>query len=138
MEQTFVGINAEYPSPVWSRADGGIVTTPENITHFLDSLLGGTLFSPELAAEMLTRVETNRADRSQYALGLEWHPLTCGGGFWGNWSALPGYRTIAGITEDGSRRIVVSNATTAYVPADITSQDDASRVLVDRSLCNEH
>jgi D-alanyl-D-alanine carboxypeptidase len=136
MEQTQPGTNAEYPDPLWSRADGGILTTPEDITHFLEALLDGTLLSPELTSDLLTKVATNRADESQFGLGLEWHPLSCGGGFWGNWSSIPGYKSIAGITEDGSRRVVVSNATITSDPATVTSQDDASRVLVDRALCN--
>jgi len=136
MEQTRVGANAEYPDPLWSRADGGILTTPEDITHFLDALLDGTLLSPELTADMFMKVATNRADDSQFALGLEWHPLSCGSGFWGNWSSIPGYMSIAGITEDGSRRLVVSNATITSDPAIATSLDDASRALVDRALCN--
>lgn len=116
-------------------AGGSVISTPEEIRRFFTAVLAGELFPPEQLAEMQGTVADPSGVDSGYGLGIEWRPLSCGAGYWGNRSTVPAYRSYVGFSEDGERSVVLSNATTYVDQAAEGAQHEASLALVDRALC---
>ncbi|MGH2561546.1 MAG: serine hydrolase domain-containing protein [Thermomicrobiales bacterium] len=135
LEQTVVGDAPEMTVQRWAGADGGIISTPEEVARFFGALLGGELLAAEQLAAMQETVPTEIGDDSRYGMGLVWRPLSCDGGYWGHGSSIPGYRSVTGFTEDAGRSVVLSNATVRVDEASDQAQEEASLGLIDTALC---
>ncbi|MFG2911423.1 serine hydrolase domain-containing protein [Kitasatospora sp. NPDC048298] len=88
--------------PSWAWAAGQLVSTDSDLNRFYTALLGGRLLPTAQLAQMRTTVPADDAGPGvRYGLGLSSMPLPCGGVFWGHNGNIPGYRTRAGVTDDG-------------------------------------
>lgn len=68
----------------------------------------------------------------RYGLGLEWTPLSCGGGYWGHHGDILGYHFRGGIMPRARR------AVTAACTGDATRRGAmAGNALIDHQLCGE-
>jgi D-alanyl-D-alanine carboxypeptidase len=114
----------------WSA--GAIISTNEDMHRFLSALLDGKLLRPAQLAEMLTTTGEPDGGPSgmRYGLGLQWTPLSCGGGYYGHSGDALGYHFRDGITPDGRRDVMVSYT------GDFSKQTSAAAVaLIDHELC---
>ncbi|MBB1246362.1 beta-lactamase family protein [Streptomyces durbertensis] len=125
--------------PFDGDADGSMVGTAEDTNRFFGALLGGRLLDRELLAEMRGTVpvpdESAVVPGTRSGLGLNWTPLSCGGGYWGHSGSGFGYLTWPAATADGSRAVTV---TAHSRPGDHnTAVRQLGRLtrLVDRALC---
>ncbi|MGW3495938.1 serine hydrolase domain-containing protein [Streptomyces sp. NPDC001020] len=126
--------------PFDGDADGSMISTAKDTNRFFKALVGGELLPPALLAEMRRTVEVP-ADHgappgTRYGLGLEWTPLSCGGGYWGH--SGDGFGYMAWPASDGRNAVTVSLHSR---PGD---EDTAVRQirdvadLVDHALCSTH
>jgi D-alanyl-D-alanine carboxypeptidase len=91
------------PSSAW--AAGALVSTAADLARFYAALLGGRLLAPAQLRELKTTVWVTGGSE-EYGLGI-WHrPIACGTA-WGHGGAVPGYRTLAFSSDDGSRQALV-------------------------------
>jgi D-alanyl-D-alanine carboxypeptidase len=91
------------PSSAW--AAGAVVSTAADLARFYAALLGGRLLAPAQLSELKTTVSVAGGSEG-YGLGI-WVRQTPCGAVWGHGGAVPGYRTLAFGSEDGSRQAVV-------------------------------
>ncbi|MEO3892397.1 serine hydrolase domain-containing protein [Nonomuraea sp. B5E05] len=121
-----------------SGADGGIVSTPQDLATFLRALLGGRLLGPAEMAEMKRTVEAKGwivAPGTRYGLGIGWRPAEgCDGGIWFHGGTSLGVVSESGVTGDGARSAVAAVFTLRFDDKQ-EDQDRAAVRLVDRSLC---
>jgi D-alanyl-D-alanine carboxypeptidase len=103
-----------YPHwPSWLWASGNMVSNASDLATFYQALLGGQL----LPADLLTAMKTP-APGSNYGLGLAAQATPCGT-VWGHVGGIPGYRSVAGASEDGTRAMVMLvNVTPVPQPAE--------------------
>ena len=120
---------------------GSLTTTTADLNTFFRALLGGKLLRAEQLTEMKRTVDTADAIRAvwpgaRYGLGLFSVELSCGGRYWMHGGDNAGYKTRDGVTDDGTRSVVVSMSTMfqddTQRPAD---QEKAALTLVDHALC---
>ncbi|MGW7578061.1 serine hydrolase domain-containing protein [Streptomyces sp. NPDC054765] len=120
------------PSPGW--AAGQLISTPSDLNRFFSALMGGKLLGPAQLAQMRTTVKVNTPvwpAGTRYGLGVTSTPLSCGGLIWGHGGDIPGYHTLAGVTDDGR---AVTLAVTADQPP--TKQGPADvQALLGTALC---
>lgn len=121
-------------------ADGGLVSTTTDLNRFFQALLGGRLLRPAQLAEMQKTVPAKEPGGSEpahgrYGLGLEWNPLSCGGGYWTHGGDSFGVSNRGGVTPDGRRSVVLNISTEFFDQARETRKDAAAEKLVDRALC---
>ncbi|MCI0576754.1 MAG: beta-lactamase family protein [Chloroflexi bacterium] len=125
-------VDATLLDPSAGDAGGAIISTPKDVSRFFSALLGGELLAPEQLAEMQDTVPT---EGGRYGLGLGWSPLSCGGGYWRHGGAVPGYLSLEGFNEDGSRGVVLSVSSWRADPVANQAQDEAALELIDNVLC---
>ncbi|RSN48974.1 serine hydrolase domain-containing protein [Actinomadura sp. WAC 06369] len=121
-------------------ADGGLVATTGEVGRFFRALMRGDLLPPAQMAEMKETVpmrEPGGAGTSggRYGLGLEWSPLTCGGGYWHHGGDSLGVSNRLGVAPDGRRSVVVAISTETLDEHTETTKDAAAARLIDRALC---
>lgn len=120
------------------------VTTTQDENIFFRALLGGRLLPPGRLAEMKRTVPVSEELRTmwpggRYGLGLAERPLSCGGTYWSHEGGDAGYITLNGVSEDGTRSVVVSmSEALGDSPEHIGSQESAAATLVDHALCAGH
>lgn len=117
--------------PSWGWTAGNLISTPRDITRFLNALMGGKLLKPAQLKEMKRTIEAKALPPGwEYGLGVMKIKLSCGGHAWGHGGDIPGYETRNGITEDG-------RTATLTVTALPTSDAAAQRVddTLDALLC---
>ena len=126
--------------PFDGDADGSMISTAQDTNRFFKALVRGELLAPAQLAEMQRTVEVP-ADHgdppgTRYGLGLEWTPLSCGGGYWGH--SGDGFGYMAWPASDGRSSITISlhsrpgdEDTAARQIRDVTD-------LVDHALCSSH
>jgi D-alanyl-D-alanine carboxypeptidase len=119
----------------WAGAAGELVTTASDLSRFWDAIGRGTLLAPAQQREMRTTVAATafQDDRPglRYGLGLEWSPLTCGGGYWSHDGDVPGLSTRTAVSADGRDTVVISISTSADTPV-----DRAAWTMIDHVLCD--
>jgi D-alanyl-D-alanine carboxypeptidase len=93
-------ITAWNPSSAW--ASGAIVSSAPDLARFYAALLGGKLLAPAELRELRKIVPGS----DQYALGIKRGQLACADA-WGHGGSVPGYRTLAYSSDDGSRQAIV-------------------------------
>ena len=92
---------------------GGVVSTPREVSRFLEALLGGELLPAHLRAEMLSTVPSDWEETDEYGLGIgkisslmRKADSPCGSA-WGHIGFSTGYTTVALASESGDRRVVI-------------------------------
>jgi D-alanyl-D-alanine carboxypeptidase len=98
--------------PFDGDADGSMISTAADTNKFFKELVGGELLAPAQLTEMQRTVEVP-ADHgappgTRDGLGLDWTPLSCGGGYWGHSGDGFGYMAWPATTPDGRTAIIVS------------------------------
>jgi D-alanyl-D-alanine carboxypeptidase len=120
----------------WANSAGALVTTASDLSRFWDAIGRGALLRPAQQKQMRTTVlaTTFQADRPglRYGLGLQWAPLTCGGGYWGHDGDVPGFSTRSAVSQDGRTTVVISISTSADTPV-----DQAAWGMIDHVLCSQ-
>ncbi len=124
--------------PFDGDADGSMISTAEDTNRFFTALAAGELLAPAQLAEMRRTVEVP-ADHgappgTRYGLGLEWTPLSCGGGYWGH--SGNGFGYTAWPASDGRSAVTVSLHSR---PGDENTEARQLRdvaTLVDHALCS--
>jgi D-alanyl-D-alanine carboxypeptidase len=116
------------PSLFWTA--GGIISTADDLARFYRALLSGRLLAPAQMTVLKYPIHLN--GQFEYGAGIE-HVQTSCGWAWGHDGEVPGFRTLALTSDDGSRQVVLAlNATdlatlvapmTNQAPADPTVQD---------------
>src|SRR6266540_820441 len=91
-----------------------LVSTPSDVTRFLEGLLGGELLRPASAAELLRAVPADGVEFEAYGLGigklsslLGVAPSPCGSA-WGHLGLGLGHTTVALSRRDASRQAVLA------------------------------
>jgi D-alanyl-D-alanine carboxypeptidase len=119
----------------WANSAGALVTTAADLSTFWDAIGHGRLLRPAQQREMRNTVvaTTFQEDRPglRYGLGLQWAPLTCGGGYWGHDGDVPGFSTRTGVSSDGRTTVVISISTSADTPV-----DQAAWTMIDHVMCD--
>ncbi|MEU9099695.1 serine hydrolase domain-containing protein [Streptomyces sp. NPDC048361] len=121
-------------NPSVAGASGSMISSGADFNRFLGALLGGQLLRPAQLHQMMTTRPTGSADGGAYGLGLESHPLPCGGLAWGHDGGVPGYQTVGVATVDGRQATAMVNlylGGTDAQSADMTS-------AVQTALCESH
>ncbi len=107
-------------------AAGGVVSTADDVTRFLDALFHG-----RLGADLVGAMTTSRGRLEQtgapYGLGLTQLPTACGTA-WGHEGAITGYAADAWSTRDGTRSVVLL--------VNHTGHDHVVSGVVDAALCD--
>ena len=92
--------------PSWAWAAGQIIASPSDLNEVNRAVLDGRLLSQESMTEMQKTVPMPYEDSlwqgSEYGLGLQRYPLSCGGDIWGHGGDIHGYETRNGVAEDGT------------------------------------
>ncbi|GAA3864895.1 serine hydrolase domain-containing protein [Saccharothrix violaceirubra] len=123
----------------WGGAAGDMIGTTDDGNRFLQALLGGKILKPAQLAEMKKTVPATVYQGwipgLRYGLGLMWNPTSCGGS-WSHGGDIPGFMTRNGVTDDGSRSVVVTLNTDSPIPADGTlPTKEISLGIVEHALC---
>lgn len=124
-------------SMTWGGAAGDLVTTPNDLARFWQSLLGGKLLQPRQLAQMLKTVPAPREDGGtrveRAGLGILWTQLSCGGGYWGHGGTTLGHLNANGFVDKGKRGVMVMRSTNVAAE----DRDDRTDKLVDDALCEK-
>ncbi|MFE9413222.1 serine hydrolase domain-containing protein [Streptomyces sp. NPDC006704] len=96
-------------NPTVAGASGSMISSGADFNRFLDALLGGELLAPVQLQQMMKTRPTGNRDGGAYGLGLESHPLPCGGLAWGHDGGIPGFQTTGAATDDGSQATAMVN-----------------------------
>ncbi len=126
-------------NPSWGGAAGDIISTTGDANRFLRALMGGEVLRPAQLAEMRKTVPAPAFDQvwpgARYGLGIMHVPNACGGA-WSHGGDIHGFMTRNGVTDDGSRSVVVSINTDSPVPASgVPASGDITSDLVEHALC---
>ena len=122
---------------------GAMISTPSELTKFLQATLNGTLLTQDSIAEMKKTVDTSNLSGvpgSGYGLGIFSMPLSCGGEAWGHSGGIHGYTTQNMVGPDGT---AVTTASTALLqaivdPSDTTAAQQKAKLMpdaVDSLMC---
>ncbi|MFG2722573.1 serine hydrolase domain-containing protein [Streptomyces sp. NPDC048416] len=124
--------------PFDGDADGAMISTADDTNRFFTALAGGELLAPAQLGAMQHTVEVP-ADHgappgTRYGLGLDWTPLSCGGGYWGH--SGDGFGYMAWPATDGRNAITVSLHSRPGDDITATRQIREVTGLVDHALCS--
>ncbi|OJF15151.1 hypothetical protein BG844_06100 [Couchioplanes caeruleus subsp. caeruleus] len=118
----------------WSDAAGALVTNADDLSRFWSAIGRGTLLRRAEQDEMRRTVPATTFEEDQpgtrYGLGIQWTPLSCGGGYWFHDGDVPGFSTKNGVSADGRTTVVISISTSADTPT-----HDAAWKLIDNVMC---
>jgi CubicO group peptidase (beta-lactamase class C family) len=114
-------------------ADTAVVSTLSDLTSFFRALMRGQLLDAPTLALMQETLATDDVafPGGRYGLGLQWSPLSCGGGYFHHAGDTLGYSVRTGVTPDGAR----SAAVVLNSPIDPAATGPAAAKLIDRALC---
>ncbi|MEU7866641.1 serine hydrolase domain-containing protein [Dactylosporangium sp. NPDC049140] len=105
-------------NPTALDAAGGLVSTTADLTRFWCALRRGELLGPDALAELDRTVPAGPYQDVRAGLGFglgAFRVPSAGGGFWSHPGDVPGTATCNGVSDDGSRSVVLYRTTT---PAD--------------------
>ena len=125
--------------PSWAGGAGAIISTPSELTKFIQATFDGTLLNQDSITEMKKTVDTGGTHGNGYGLGLINYPLSCGGSYWGHGGSIEGYGTFNGMGPDGTAvTVAVTALTTAIVddPNNAIAKYQLGLQAVDSTLCN--
>lgn len=125
--------------PFDGDADGSMISTAADTNRFFSALLRGQLLAPAQLAEMRRTVAVPEGagdvPGSRAGLGLEWTPLSCGGGYWGHSGSGFGSLVWPATTGDGRTTITVSAHSRPGEQDTAVRQIRGITDLVDHALC---
>ncbi|WP_405894329.1 beta-lactamase family protein [Streptomyces sp. NBC_00104] len=125
--------------PFDGDADGSLIGTAAETNRFFSALLSGGLLAPAQLAEMRRTVAVpdspDGVPGSRYGLGLEWTPLTCGGGYWGHSGSGFGYLAWPATTSGGRVAVTVAVHSRPAVEETAARQIRGITDLVDHAVC---
>src|SRR6185437_9401375 len=105
-------LNTTVLNPSAADASGSMISSTADLSRFYTALADGRLLVPAQLAEMEATIAAPGGAEgipgARYGLGLDWFPLSCGGGYFGHPGDLPGYSTWDAVTRDAGRTVVVS------------------------------
>lgn len=105
-------------------ANGGVISTPEELLTIMDAIVSGRLLGPELTAEM------QEVHLAQYGLGIGEYTLSCGT-FYGHEGNVAGTRSIAVVSAERGDAVVVAVNVNSNV-------DPRLPALADTLVCLPH
>ncbi|WP_052848597.1 serine hydrolase domain-containing protein [Streptomyces avicenniae] len=121
-------------------ADGGVISTAEDMTAFHRALMDGTLLGPGELAELRRTVPApgfSAVPGTRYGLGIAWRPARgCPDGLWFHGGTSFGTASEGAVTDDGRAAVAAGIYTLSF--ADQQAQEArnaAARRLTDRALC---
>jgi D-alanyl-D-alanine carboxypeptidase len=122
-----------------TTAAGALISTTRDLGHFFRALMRGGLLDPAEMTALKTTVPDPQAEQllpgSRYGLGIEYHPLSCGGAYWSHGGDGFGYGVDDGVTEDGQRSAVIFRSSRPAEIDPFLGQLFGSFALVDHALC---
>ncbi|WP_327575748.1 serine hydrolase domain-containing protein [Streptomyces sp. NBC_00145] len=126
--------------PFDGDADGAMISTTADTNKFFRALVRGEILAPAQLAEMERTVEVP-ADHgalpgTRDGLGLDWTPLSCGGGYWGHSGDGFGYLVWPATTSDGRSAVTVSLHSRPGDEGTAGRQIRDVAALVDHALCS--
>ncbi|WP_419248639.1 serine hydrolase domain-containing protein [Streptomyces melanogenes] len=114
------------PSSSWG--EGELVSTVDDLSHFMEALFCGALLPKHLMEKLFTlppaEVRMLDGGPARYSMGLQKATVN-GVTFWGKTGEWYGYRTRAFSTRDQQRRFTLS-----YTPTPIDASDDMTNRVV--------
>lgn len=126
--------------PFDGDTDGSMISTTADINRFFAALVRGELVAPAQLAEMRRAVEVPAGQGfppgTRDGLGLDWTPLSCGGGYWGHSGDGFGYMVWPATTSDGRTAITVSLHSRPGDEDTAVRQIQDITALVDHALCS--
>ncbi|GAB2979721.1 serine hydrolase domain-containing protein [Streptomyces pseudoechinosporeus] len=128
---------------VASGADGGIVSTTDDMNTFLRALMSGRLLRSEQLAQMRTTVpapDEAGSDKARYGLGIAWRPVEgCPKGVWHHGGTSFGTFSEAAVTPDGKVSAASAVFTTRFSDEKrFIQQAEATIDLIDHAVCGRH
>ncbi len=106
-----VPVDATTLNPSMAGSSGEMVSTPDDLMVFWQSLLGGKILAPAELAEMMTTVpipaELGAPEGTEYGLGIFKMMASCGEEVWGHNGSIFGTYGTNGFTLDGSRGAIL-------------------------------
>jgi D-alanyl-D-alanine carboxypeptidase len=128
--------------PFDGDADGSLISTTADTNRFFKALVQGELLAPAQLAEMQRTVEVpadpGLPPGTRDGLGLDWTPLSCGGGYWGHSGDGFGYLVWPATTSDGRTAVTVSLHSRPGDEGTAERQIRDITALVDHALCSSH
>ncbi|GAA2080047.1 serine hydrolase domain-containing protein [Streptomyces albiaxialis] len=118
-------------NPTVLGPSGSMISTGADFNRFLDALVHGELLRPAEQRQLMKTRPTGDGEGGAYGLGLESHPLPCGGLSWGADGGVPGYQTLGAVTVDGRRATGLVN----LYPGETDAQDKDLTSAVRTALC---
>ena len=118
-------------NPTVMGPSGSMISNGRDFNRFMDALVRGELLRPAEQRQLMKTRPTGDEDGTAYGLGLESHPLPCGGLAWGSDGGVPGYQTMSAVTADGRQATVMTN----LYPGETDAQDRDVTSAVDTGLC---
>ncbi|WP_406510542.1 serine hydrolase domain-containing protein [Streptomyces sp. NBC_00212] len=118
-------------NPTVAGPSGSMISSGADFNRFLDALLSGKLLAPAQLHEMMRTRPTGDPGGGAYGLGLESHPLPCGGLVWGHDGGIPGYQTTGAATADGRQATAMVNL---YLGGTDAQNDDMTSAI-QTALC---
>ncbi|MFC7534063.1 serine hydrolase domain-containing protein [Actinoplanes sp. GCM10030250] len=119
-------------------AAGNLVTTPADLARFWQALERGHLLKPRQMAQLhdtvLAETFQDYIPGARYGLGIMFIPNRCGG-YWSHGGDVPGMSTANGVSEDGSRVVVVSRSTQLAGDEAAIAVERRTLRLVDDVIC---
>ncbi|MFY1670890.1 serine hydrolase domain-containing protein [Plantactinospora sp. WMMB334] len=103
----WVDVTSMDPSLGW--AAGQLVSSPDDLRRFFETLVAGKLLKPAQQAAMTKTVAAPDFEPGggwEYGLGIARHTLPCGGYAWGHGGDIQGFETRNLVTEDGRGAVV--------------------------------
>ena len=120
---------------------GAMISTPSELTKFLQAAFNGTLLNQDSITEMKKTVDTSNLSGvpgSGYGLGILSMPLSCGTA-WGHSGGIPGYVTQNMVGPDGTAVTIAGTAARGIVdPSDTTAVQQKAKLMpdaVDSLMC---
>ncbi len=119
----------------WAGAAGDLITTTHDENRFFQALMKGQLLPPAQLAEMKTLVPL--APGVGYGLALVHYELPCDSrGFWGHDGGTVGYTTTTGVTDDGTKSVMISTPTTSFSDDQYNTESvNLETDMVNAALC---
>ncbi|QRX93804.1 serine hydrolase domain-containing protein [Streptomyces noursei] len=118
-------------NPTVAGASGAMISSGADMNRFLDALVHGQLLRPAQLQQMMKTRPTGSLDGGAYGLGLESHPLPCGGLAWGHDGGIVGYQTTSAVTFDGRQATAMMN----LYPGETDAQDKDLNATARTALC---
>ena len=122
-----------------------MISTPSELTKFLQAAFNGTLLNQDSITEMKKTVEASDligVPGSGYGLGIFSMPLSCGGEAWGHSGGIPGYGSYNMVGPDGTAMALTVTAPPDAIvddPTDTAAIQQKGKLVrdaVDSLLCN--